>query len=122
VELELIQKIGERELGGGRREPLYAFRREEKRDIGPSFSIIAFGTSGPSDERQRRHCLYGHSCRPRSPGQIFKLPEWDIRERVESIEQSSGGGAYYHESSSEPQIRRHGVVEHTWRRSLGNDL
>lgn len=121
VELELIQKIGERELGEGRREPLYAFRREEKRDISGSLFVYCLANFW-----QRRRPSEGTlSVRDvavgvGSPGQIFKLPEWDIRERLESIERDSRGEFYYQESAAEPQIRKNEILNFTDEDRLAN--
>lgn len=107
VELQLIQRIGERELGGGRREPLYAFRREEKPEITPklfAYCLKDFWMCRKATEKTLtlREVAVAHG----SPGQVFKLPEWDIRERLEAIDDASGGEFYYHESAAEPQVRR----------------
>ena len=119
VELELIQKIGERELGGGRREPLYAFRREEKHDITARLFVYCL-----ADFWQKRRPSEGMltvrdvAVGLGSPGQIFKLPEWDIRERLESIERDSGEEFCYQDSASEPQIRRNEIPNATDRNRL----
>lgn len=86
VELELLVKVGDREIDrtAGRREPIYAFRREEKPEISPELFVYCL-----NDFWQKRHgndatlafreVAHGHG----SPGQSFKLPEDDIRTRVE---------------------------------------
>ena len=55
VELELLIKAGERELDtGGRREAIYAFRREEKPDITPelfTYCVADFWHATPSPRR-----------------------------------------------------------------------
>lgn len=43
-----------------------------------------------------------------SPGQLFKLPETDIRARLESIRDDSGGLFSYRESASLQQLVRVG--------------
>lgn len=107
VELNLIEKIGERELGGGRREPLYVFRREEKPDISPALFIFClqdFWLKRKAAEKTLT--LRDVAVEPGSPGQIFKLPEWDIRERLEGLRDASSGDFYYHESATQLQVRR----------------
>jgi hypothetical protein len=37
---------------------------------------------------------------------VFKLPEFDIRERLESIERDSGGAFLYQESAAFQQVAR----------------
>ncbi len=105
-ELELIQRIGEREIGdGGRREPVYAFRREAKPDILPDLFIYCltdFWTTRHASEKTLafRDAAVGAG----SPGQIFKLPEWEIRERLETIEVESNGRLRFKDSASEQQL------------------
>lgn len=103
VELELIERIGERPLadGGGRHEPVFAFRRESKPDITPELFI---------------YCLYDYWQKRRSNeatlsfrdvsvlhgsiGQVFKLPEMDVRERLERLAVDSHGLFIYQESAA----------------------
>jgi hypothetical protein len=108
VELELIQRIGERRVDdSGRREPVYAFRREEKPDITPELFVYCL-----NDFWQKRHASektlsfrelsVGHG----SPGQTFKLPEADIRSRIESIKEDSDNAFEFRESASLQQIAK----------------
>lgn len=87
VELELIEKVGERPLeGSDKREPIYAFRREAKPEITPKLFIYCL-----NDFWSRRHAgeatlgFRSISVGEGSPGQIFKLSESDIRERLGRI-------------------------------------
>lgn len=108
VELELIQEIGERRTDGtGKREPIYAFRRESKAEITAELFVFCLDDfwkrSRPNEKTLTFRDLsiaYG------SPGQIFKLPEWDLRERLEALEADSSGAFRYEESSSLQQIIR----------------
>jgi hypothetical protein len=114
VELELIMKIGDRELdrSSGKREPIYAFRREEKSEITPEVFVYCL-----HDFWGKRHkaestlslaeVAHGHG----SPGQILKLPEEDIRVRVEALEQQTAGFFAYSESANLQQIRRSGEID-----------
>jgi Protein of unknown function (DUF4007) len=116
VELEFLVKVGERELDrmGGRREAIYAFRRDEKPEITPELFIYCL-----NDFWVRRHktestlpfreVAHGHG----SPGQIFKLPEEDIRVRLEHLAKQSGGLFTFTESANLQQIRRHGERRNT---------
>jgi hypothetical protein len=110
VELELILKVGERERdqGTGRREPIYVFRREEKPDISPELFIYCLHDFWMKSHRSEatlplREVAHGHC----SPGQVFKLPEEDVRNRVEAIERASDGLFSYTESSALQQVRKH---------------
>lgn len=111
VELEFVVKVGDREIDrlGGRREPIYVFRRDAKPDITPELFIYAlhdFWMKRYSSEFTIpfREVAHGHG----SPGQIFKLPEEDIRARLEPIGRQSEGLFTYSESANVQQIRRRG--------------
>jgi hypothetical protein len=112
VELELIVRVGERavEKAAGRAEPVYAFRREEKPDITPALFVYCLNDfwekrHGTENTVTFREVAHGHG----SPGQIFKLPEDDMRTRVEQLERQTKGLFTYAESSNSQQIRRHGL-------------
>ncbi len=85
VDLSLLQPVGERQADGGRRETIYAFRRESKPDITPAlfdYCLADFWTrfrEGEETLTLREVTL--ESC---SPGQVFKLPEDDVRSRLEA--------------------------------------
>jgi Protein of unknown function (DUF4007) len=111
VELELIVKVGEREIdrSAGKREPIYTFRREEKPEVTPElFAYCLY------DFWQRRHLregtlalreiAHGHG----SPGQIFKIPEEDLRSRLEALARRTGGLFTYMESANIPHVRKSG--------------
>lgn len=111
VELELIIKVGNRDIEkpSGKREPIYSFRREEKPDITPELFAYCL-----NDFWKKRHSTnatltlreiaHGHG----SPGQIFKLPEEDIRARVDELAKHTGGFFSYFESATQQQVRRKG--------------
>jgi hypothetical protein len=108
VELELIQKVGERPTGdSSRHEAIYAFRVEEKPDISPELFIYCledFWTKRHANDKTLtfREIAVGEG----GPGQVFKLPEHDIRERLESIERDSNGSLLYQESAAFQQVAR----------------
>ena len=108
VELELIQPVGERSTDEtGRREPLYAFRREEKPEITPdlfAYFLHDFWNSRHATEKTItfREAAFGHG----SPGQVLKLPEWDVRHRMEAIERDTGGAFRYSDSAAQQQVSR----------------
>ncbi len=108
VELELLQQVGERQLDGtGRREPIYAFRREEKPEITPELfahCLDQFWRRRRAGERTLtfKDVAFGHG----GPGQVFKLPEWDLRGRLETIAQDTDGYFRYAESAARQQVAR----------------
>jgi hypothetical protein len=111
VELELIMKVGDRELDrpNGRREPIYVFRRDEKPEITPELFIYClydFWMHRHTEESTLpfREVAHGHG----SPGQIFKLPEEDLRARLELLTKQSNGLFTYSESTNLQQVRKHG--------------
>ncbi len=111
VELEFLMKVGDRELDrlGGRREAIYAFRREEKPEITPELFVYClhdFWTKRHATESTLsfREVAYGHG----SPGQIFKLSEEDVRGRLEVLAKQSGGSFVYSESANLQQVRMQG--------------
>lgn len=112
VELEFITPVGERRIDGtGKREPIYAFRMEDKPDITPelfAFALDDYWNMRRSTEKTLtfKDIAFGHG----SPGQVFKLPEWSVRERLEAISADASGPFHYSESATQQQIsRREGV-------------
>ena len=109
VELELLQKIGDRSSKylKGKHEPIYIFHREEKPDISADLFIYClsdfFNIAHPNESTLPfREISVGHG----SPGQIFKLSESDLRERLENLEKDSSGHFIYKESINVPQVHK----------------
>lgn len=112
VELEFIIRVGERPVErSGRAEPVYAFRREEKPEVSPELFVYCL-----NDFWNKRHyepllpfreIAHGYG----SPGQIFKLPEDDVRTRVGQLEAQTEGAFVYHESASLQQVRRNEIID-----------
>lgn len=114
VELSLIVKIGDRDLdqSAGRRETIYAFRRDEKPEITPEVFLYCLNSfwhaRHPNEETLSfREVAHGHG----SPGQVFKLPEEDVRNRLDGLEELTGGAFTYAESSSLQQVQRTGFQD-----------
>lgn len=112
TELELIIRVGERptDSGEGRAEPVYAFRREEKPAITPELFVYALNDfwnkrhEASENSLSFREVAHGHG----SPGQIFKLPEDDIRARVEALARQTRNFFSYAESANLQAVRRQG--------------
>ena len=114
VELELIQKIGERTVADSNRtESVYAYRVEDKPEINSglfTYSLTDYWNQRYPDEQTLsfRNIAVGEG----SPGQVFKLSEQDIQARLESIERDTGGALAYQESASIQQvIRKRSIAE-----------
>lgn len=111
TELGLIIRVGERptEKGEGRSEPVYAFLRDAKPDIAPELFLYALNDFWDKRHEHEgtlslRSVAHGHG----SPGQIFKLPEDDIRARVDALERQTDRLFVYDESANQQTIRRQG--------------
>ena len=110
VELQLLQETGVRRPGvekGERVESVYAFRREPKKDIRSrlfAYCLDDFWRTWHQDEITLAFpfVLHGHC----GPGQVFKLPEDDLRARCENLESDTEGRFMFHESALQPMIQR----------------
>jgi hypothetical protein len=85
AELELLQIVGERRVdGSGRREPVYAFRREAKPDI--TTALFEYFLDNYWRRRHAGEATVTYrdvAIAPGSIGQLLKLPEDDIRARLD---------------------------------------
>lgn len=111
VELDLLMPTGFAEAAdpAGRAELKYAFRREDKPEIGNrmfSYCLGEFWQNHHADERSIPLHLVanGHG----SPGQVFKIPEPDIRTRLLDIEKAGHGMFEFDDSAAIPRVRRTG--------------
>lgn len=112
VELEFITRQGERESDGapGRHEAIYAFNRDWKPEISEElfiYSLNSFWQGRHADEAtlSLREVAHGHG----SPGQVLKLPEEDVRARLEELNKEPDNPFSYAESLNLQQVRRHRV-------------
>ncbi|MFZ5951907.1 MAG: DUF4007 family protein [Candidatus Rifleibacteriota bacterium] len=113
VELNLLLPTGitESTINHGRIESKYAFRREEKPEIGQelfAYFLCEFWEGRHSEEQSiPLHIIAnGHG----SPGQVLKIPEPDIRSRLLKIEKSSFGYFFFEESAAIPRVIRRDKV------------
>jgi len=105
VELELLRYTGSFSAKDGRSEPKYAFRREDKPEIGAAlfaFCLQEFWNSRYSKEQSLpfHSVVVGQG----SPGQVFKIPEVDIRKRLLGIEAATDGYFAFEESAAIPRL------------------
>jgi hypothetical protein len=114
VELDLLRHTGftKSALYPSRQEAKYAFRRDEKPEINQAlfaFCLEEFWNnkffSGKVIEGSIpfHAVVSGHG----SPGQIFKIPEHDIRTRLYGIEKQTDGFFTFEESATIPRVVRH---------------
>jgi hypothetical protein len=107
IELDLLMPTGftESSLHPGRIEAKYAFRREDKPEIGNKMFVYClhefWQNRYPDEQSMPLHMVAnGHG----SPGQVFKIPEIDIRNRLLGIHDSSSGFFEFEESATIPRI------------------
>ncbi|HML73187.1 MAG TPA: DUF4007 family protein [Anaerohalosphaeraceae bacterium] len=106
TELDLVQVIGETTIND-RRETVYAFRRDEKPEISPElFAYCVYDYFMKKHPTEKTLPLREIAIGSGSPGQVFKLPESDIRERLDGLKKYTNGILEYKESASLPQIHR----------------
>jgi hypothetical protein len=101
VELALLQPVGERKVEGERWESVYSFRRESKPEISDAlftYCIFEFWDSFRPGEKSVT--LREVALAPCSPGQVFKLPEDDVRTRLERIGAPGRTTAFNYQSSA----------------------
>jgi hypothetical protein len=99
VELALLQPVGERKVAGERWESVYSFRREPKPEVSDAlfaYCISDFWENFRPGEKSLT--LREVALAPCSPGQIFKLPEDDVRIRLERF--GVPGQAFSYQSSA----------------------
>ena len=108
VELALIERVGERaDAATGKREDIFAFRRTEKPEISSGLFIYCLNDYWTKRRSHEQTLTFRDiAVSEGSPGQIFKLPESDLRERLEKVEQDSAGVLKYRESTSLRQLIR----------------
>lgn len=101
VELSLIQAVGEKKGDGGRWETVYAFRREPKPEITAEvfeYCLADFWTRfRPNEQTLTLREITLGVC---SPGQIFKLPEEDVRARLETYARARNSGPFHYQPSA----------------------
>ncbi len=124
VELAFLQRVGERRDQRGRMEPVYSFRRESKAEITPQLFLYClndFWNKRKSHEMTLtfRDVSSAHG----SPGQVFKLPESDLRDRLERLRSDSDELYSYQESAALQVVTRredkgHDLLRNIYQREL----
>lgn len=111
VGLGLLVLSGEKRGPSGRWENVFSFRREPKPDITPQlfeYCVMDFwNRHAPQDRTLSLRVL---ATMPSSPGQVFKLTEDDVRQRLEETAISNANAAFrYQPSAVQAMISRQGV-------------
>ena len=108
VELDLINKVGERTFAdSNRKESIYAFRTEEKPEISSELFSYCLDDFWRRQHPQELTLTFRDVCVGRgSPGQVFKLPELAIRQRLEYLESDPQGCFAFQESAALQQVVR----------------
>lgn len=114
VELQLLVADGVRASTRhtGRHEPVFKFRREAKPEISPALFAYCLDDFWRTRHKKEttlplQAAISGHG----SPGQIFKLPEDDVRGRVESLHVDTNGFFSFNDSAAHPTVKRHAPLE-----------
>jgi hypothetical protein len=112
VELDLIIKVGERTIAdSNRRESIYAFRTEDKSEISAELFIYCLDDFWIAQHPNESTLAFRDVCVGKgSPGQIFKLPEHAIRQRLENLENDARGCFSFQESRALQRVVRRGKV------------
>ena len=101
VELALLQPVGERKVEGERWESVYSFRREPKPEISDAlFTYCIFEFWDGFRPGEKSLTLREVALAPCSPGQVFKLPEDDVRTRLERAGAAGRTTAFNYQSSA----------------------
>ena len=113
TELDLIQQIGETVSDGdGKREPIYAFNRGLKPQISRQLFFYCLDDFWKTYYSKEKSLEFHEIASGRgSPGQIFKLPEQEIRDRLEEIADFTDGAMRFHESANLRQIQKQRDIE-----------
>lgn len=109
VGLGLLMPVGERRSEEGRWEPVYSFRREPKPEISTllfDYCLRDFWERHHPREQQITYRMAALG--PASPGQVFKLPEDDMRGRLEAGGVGKPRGFTYQPSAIQGQLTRKG--------------
>ena len=108
VELRLLHCSGDRvSRDGARREPAYSYRVDDKPEISDELFIYClndFWNSKKSGDSVLDFRTI--SVAPGSPGQVFKINEKSIRDRLERIDVESGGVFVFEDTAVLQQVRR----------------
>jgi hypothetical protein len=115
AELELFHQVGERRAdGSGRREPVYAFRREAKPEVTTAlfeYCLDDYWRRYHADEATLAYRDVAMA--PGSVGQALKLPEDDVRCRLDSYAAADSPAPFrYQPSAVQGRVSRRDHEDH----------
>jgi hypothetical protein len=102
AELELLQQVGERRVdGSSRREPSYSFRREPKPEVTKAvFEYCLDDFWRRYKETDSTLAFRDVAMTAHSVGQVFKLPEDDVRGRLDTYAMSESSAPFRYQPSA----------------------
>jgi hypothetical protein len=101
VELNFLQVVGDRRAVGGRREPLYSFRRDAKPDVTTDvFAFCLFDFWRQRYEEDSTLTLRTVTVDTGSPGAVFKLTDDAVRSRLEQYSRAVPGAPFVYKPSA----------------------
>lgn len=102
AELELLHQVGERRVdGSSRREPSYAFRREPKPEVTKAvFEYCLNDYWQRYKEKEATITFRDVAMAPFSIGQVFKLPEDDVRSRLDAYAITGSAAPFRYQPSA----------------------
>lgn len=108
VELGLLRVAGERLSREGNRETIYSFDVEPKPSVSAELLAYCINDFWNNSHHNTSQSLgFGLvSSEAGSPGQIFKLPEAEIRSRLDFLSEATDGALAFEESHSMQQVWR----------------
>ncbi len=111
VELDLIRRAGEKRLANsGKTEWSYIFNRDVKPSVSPELFCYCIRDYWENRSLHEETLSFRDiAVNVGSVGQIFKLPEADIRQRLEAIDSDSKGTLTFHESSANSYLTKMGM-------------
>jgi Protein of unknown function (DUF4007) len=102
AELELLHQVGERRTdGSGRREPSYAFRREPKPEITKALFEYCLDDYWRRYKKGDATIIFRDVAMARcSVGQVLKLPEDDVRSRLDAYAMTDSAAPFRYQPSA----------------------
>jgi hypothetical protein len=98
--LDYIRHVGERPDLIGKIESVYSFNRQNKPEVSNQLFYYCLLHFWKRYAFQEKTLSFGEiAYYPGSPGQVFKLPDEDLRKRLNTIEEFSRGCVAYSDSS-----------------------